>query len=161
MRWFYFDSLVDFLGDIAMEDFRELLDLLLRFPSHWTSGSTTPPLLSQGNHQQSSILCLHRCPQLDNRSLSPSKLYSTMLILRHYIKNINRTRSMVEYDFEGRLRLSSWNIDEDDCWWFPWERRGGAVDDQRLIQKFSEMEIEEEDQEIQEVLPGACARKLI
>ena len=34
-------------------------------------------------------------------------------------------------------------------------------EEESLIQKFSEMEIEEEDQEVQELSQGACARKLI
>ena len=34
-------------------------------------------------------------------------------------------------------------------------------EEESLIQKFSEMEIEEEDQEVQELPQGACARKLI
>ena len=34
-------------------------------------------------------------------------------------------------------------------------------EEKSLIQKFSEMEIEEEDQEVQELPQGACARKLI
>ena len=136
MRWFSFDSLVDFLGDIAMEDFRELLDLLLRFPSHWTSGSTTPPLLSQPNHQQSWILCLHRCSQLDNRSLSTSKLNSTMLFWTHsealhqkyqslkvhgWIRFWRSQTSIVKLEHRWRRRV-------DDCWWFSWERRRGVVD---------------------------------
>ena len=34
-------------------------------------------------------------------------------------------------------------------------------EEKSLIQKFSEMEIEEGDQEVQELPQGACARKLI
>ena len=34
-------------------------------------------------------------------------------------------------------------------------------EEESLIQKFSEMEIEEEDQEVQKLPKGACARKLI
>ena len=34
-------------------------------------------------------------------------------------------------------------------------------EEESLIQKFSEMEIEEEDQEVQELPQGACAHKLI
>ena len=68
---------------------------------------------------------------------------------------------MVEYDFEGgRLRLSSWNIDEDEELMIA-DDLLEKKEEESLIQKFSEMEIEEEDQEVQELPQGACARKLI
>ena len=63
---------------------------------------------------------------------------------------------MVEYDFEGvRLRLSSWNIDEDEELTIA-DDFLEEEEEESLIQKFSEMEIEEEDQEVQENPPSQC-----
>ena len=64
---------------------------------------------------------------------------------------------MVEYDFEGgRLRLSSWNIDKDEELTIA-DDFLEEEEEESLIQKFSKMEIEEEDQKAPQ---GACARKL-
>ena len=145
MRWFFFDlwrNLWETLriascdGGFSWISWSSIsISISLNFwINRWSS--TAPPLLSQGNHEQSSILCLHRCSQLDNRSLSTSKLNSTMLFWTHsealhqkyqslkvhgWIRFWRSQTSIVKLEHRWRRRV-------DDCWWFSWERRRGVVD---------------------------------
>ena len=142
MRWFSFDSLVDFLGDIAIKDFLELPDLLLRFPSHWTSGSTV-------DHQRLLLFFLKEI--ISNRQffvfidVLNSKSFSFKIVFNDLLNTFWNIASKIsiaqgawlntilkEEDFDCQvgtsMKTKSWRLAIVDCWWFSWERRGGVVD---------------------------------